>query len=82
MNTTEWIWNAALSAKLDRSGQWIVRAVAFDILHNLSNVTNTIDAQGHTETWNNCVQSYASLHLIYNLKVKPTKKGIGKAEGD
>ena len=81
MNTTEWIWNAALSTKLGRTGQWVVRAVAFDILHNLSNVTNTIDAQGHTETWNNCVQSYASLHLIYNLKVKPTKKGIGKAEG-
>ena len=81
MNTTEWIWNAALSTKFGRTGQWVVRAVAFDILHNLSNVTNTIDAQGHTETWNNCVQSYASLHLIYNLKVKPTKKGIGKAEG-
>ena len=82
MNTTEWIWNAALSTKLGRTGQWVVRAVAFDILHNLSNVTNTIDAQGHTETWNNCVQSYASLHLIYNFKVKPSKKGIGKAEGD
>lgn len=79
MNTTEWVWNAALSTKLGRGGQWVVRAVAFDILHNLSNVRNTIDAQGHTEVWNNCVQSYVSLHVVYHFKVKPSKKGIGSA---
>ena len=78
MNTTEWVWNAALSTKLDRSGQWVLRAVAFDILHNLSNVRNTINAQGHMEWWTNSVQSYASLHLVYHIKVKPSKKGIGK----
>ena len=79
MNTTEWVWNAALSTKLGSRGQWVVRAVAFDILHNLSNVRSTINAQGHTEVWTSCVQSYASLHLVYHFKVKPSKKGIGSA---
>lgn len=78
MNTTEWVWNAALSTKLGKSGQWVVRAIAFDLLHNLSNVTNTINAQGHMEWWINSVQSYASLHLVYHIKVKPSKKGIGE----
>ena len=80
MNTTEWVWNAALSTKLGKSGQWVVGAVTFDILHNLSNVTNTINAQGHTEWWTNCVQSYASLHLVYHIKAKPSKKGIGGSD--
>lgn len=76
MNTTEWIWNASLSRALDRQGRWVMRAVAFDLLHNLSNVRNTINAQGHTERWLSVVQSYASLHLVYHFKVKPIKKGI------
>lgn len=77
MNTTEWVWNASLSAKAGRSGQWVLRLIAFDILHNLSNVTNTVDAQGHREWWRNGVQSYASFHITYHIKVKPSKKGIG-----
>lgn len=76
MNTTEWVWNAALAIKLGQRGQWVVRAVAFDLLHQRSNVTNTINAQGHTEWWSNGVRSYASLHVVYHIKVKPTKKGI------
>ena len=76
MNTTEWVWNAALSAKFGQRGQWVVRAIAFDILQNLSNVTNTLNAQGHTEWWYNSARSYASLHLVYHIKVKPSKKGI------
>ena len=76
MNTTDWVWNAALSTSLGRTGQWVLRAVAFDILHQLSNVTTTVTAQGHREWWMNGGQSYASLHLVYHFKVKPTKKGI------
>lgn len=76
MNTTDWVWNAALSTSLGRTGQWVLRAVAFDILHQLSNVTTTVNAQGHREWWMNGGQSYASLHLVYHFKVKPTKKGI------
>lgn len=75
MNTTEWVWNAALSTRVGKTRQWTLRAVGFDLLHQLTSVTHVLTAQGLTETWTNTVRSYASLHVIYHLQMKP-KKGI------
>ena len=75
MNTTEWVWNAALSTRVGKTKQWTLRAVGFDLLHQLTNVTHVLTAQGLTETWTNTVRSYVSLHVIYHLQMKP-KKGI------
>ena len=75
MNTTEWVWNAALSTRVGKTKQWTLRAVGFDLLHQLTNVAHVLTAQGLTETWTNTVRSYASLHVVYHLQMKP-KKGI------
>ena len=76
MNVTEWVWNAALSTRLGRKKLWVVRAVGFDLLHQLSNITRTLTTQGLQETWVNTTRSYVSLHVIYHIEMKP-KKGIG-----
>lgn len=44
-----------------------------DLLHQLSNTTYEVNAQGRTETWSNVTPRYALLHVIYRLN-KQTKK--------
>ncbi|MDO4211267.1 MAG: hypothetical protein Q4D23_06085 [Bacteroidales bacterium] len=75
MNTTEWVWNAALSTRVGKTKQWTLRAVGFDLLHQLSNITHSLTAQSFSETWTNTVRSYVSFHVVYHLQMKP-KKGI------
>lgn len=74
MNTTDWVWNASLSKAFGRRKQWLIKAVGFDILSQLSNVRKVVNSQGRTETWYNTTPSYATLHIIYRLDVKPKKK--------
>ena len=75
MNTTEWVWNAALSTRVGKTKQWTLRAVGFDLLHQLTNITHNLTVQSFSETWTNTVRSYVSFHVIYHLQMKP-KKGI------
>lgn len=79
MNTTELQWNAALSTRFGKKKLWTARLVGFDLLHQLSNITRTLNSQGRVETWHNTVRSYVNLNLTYHFEMKP-KKGIGKAE--
>ena len=79
MNTTEWQWNAALSTRFGKKKLWTARLVGFDLLHQLSNITRTLNSQGRVETWHNTIRSYVNLNLTYHFEMKP-KKGIGKAE--
>ena len=74
MNTTDWVWNASLSKAFGKRKQWLLRAVGFDILQQLSNIRRTVNAQGRTETWYNTTPAYASLHLTYRFDMKPKKR--------
>ena len=74
MNTTDWVWNASLSKAFGKRKQWLLRAVGFDILGQLSNIRRTVNAQGRTETWYNTTPAYASLHLTYRFDMKPKKR--------
>jgi len=73
LNTTDWIWNASV-AKNFLKGQLTVKAEAVDILGQISQVSNVINAQGRTETWMNSLPRYAMLHVIYRLNILPKKK--------
>lgn len=73
MNTTNWVWNAQLSKAFGKRKQWLVKACGFDILHQISTVRRTVNAQGRTETWYNTIPSYAILSVAYRLDVKPKK---------
>lgn len=69
MNTDDLIWNASLSRSFVK-GKLTCKLEAFDILHQLSNTTYTVNAQGHVETWANKIPNYAMLHVIYKFAKK------------
>lgn len=73
MNTDDFVWNARISKSL-MQGNLVIMADGFDILHNLSNVTRTLNAQGRTETYRNVLPRYVMFHAIYRLNLKPKKK--------
>lgn len=70
-NSTDWVWNASLSYAWGKKNQWLVRAMGFDILHQLSSVKRVINEQGFTETRYNTVPSYALLTLVYRFSKAP-----------
>ena len=46
----------------------------FDILGNLSNISQVLNSQGRTETYRNSLPRYVMLHLTYNWQKVPKKK--------
>ena len=73
MNTDELVWNARLSKQVWKK-RLTLALEGFDILHNLSAVTHTLNGQGRIETYRNVIPSYGMLHVIYRLNVQPKKK--------
>ena len=73
MNTNDFVWNARLSKGFMKS-TLILTLEGFDILHNLSNITRSLNAQGRVESFSNVIPSYAKLHLTYRLDIKPKKR--------
>lgn len=71
-NTDDLVWNARL-AKRTLRGRLTFTLDAFDILGQLSNLTQTISAQGHFETWRSVTPRYVMLHAIYRFSVNPKK---------
>ena len=71
MNTTNWVWNAEISRPFGKKKQWIIKAVGFDILHKIPNVSRSVNAQGWTESRYNTKPSYAMLTITYRLDIKP-----------
>ena len=73
MNTDDLVWNAALSRAFLK-GRLNVTLQGFDLLHNLSNVTYSINGQGRTETWSRSIPRYAMLHLQWKFNKNPKKR--------
>ena len=73
MNTDDLVWNASLSRSFLK-GKLTAKVMAFDILHQLSSTQYSVNAQGRTETWRNCIPRYAMLTLAYKFQKMPKKK--------
>ena len=73
MNNTKWCWNARLSRPFLK-GNFLLMLDGFDLLNQLSNITQTMNAQGRTETWTNTLHRYVLLHAVYRLNRQPKKK--------
>ena len=73
MNNTEWCWNARLSRSFLK-GNLILMLDGFDLLDQLSNVTQTMNAQGRTETWTNTLHRYLLVHAVYRMSKQPKRK--------
>lgn len=69
-NTNDVVWNARLSKSLPKAGLTLI-VDGFDMLHQLSNRSVTMNAQGRTEVWHNVLPNYVLFHVIYRFSKKP-----------
>lgn len=72
-NTNDLVWNARLSKTFLKQGLTIA-VDGFDILNNLSNITQYVNSQGRTETYYNSLPHYVMAHVIYRFNIHPKKK--------
>ena len=72
MNDNHFVWNAELSRSLLKE-RLTIKLTAFDLLHQLSSTQYSVNAQGRTETWNNCIPRYVMFSLNYKLSQMPKK---------
>lgn len=73
MNTDDLVWNTELGRTFFKD-KLTMKLTAFDLLHQLSSKQYSVNAQGRTETWNNCIPRYVMLSLMYKFTKKPQKQ--------
>ena len=69
LNTNEMIWNAQLSHSFLRGKKLTVMLQWYDILHEQTNFSRTVNANGWTDREVNAITSYAMLHVSYRLNL-------------
>ena len=70
LNTTDVVWNARITKSI-LGGSILFIADAYDLLHQLSNITYTINAQARTETVSNVIPSYMLFRIQYKFNKRP-----------
>ena len=81
MNTNELIWNAQIGQSFLAGSPLTVTLQFYDILHNESNLSRTINAMMRSDTQYNSINSYAMLHVIYRLNVFGNKDSRQQMRG-
>ena len=66
-NTNELLWNAQLSASFLKGNALTVSLQLYDILHEQSNISRTVNAIMRSDTRNNAIYQYGLIHLIYKI---------------
>ena len=74
-NTTEMIWNAQITQQLLSHRRLVVTLQFYDILGQQSNFSRNLTANRRSDTEYNSVNSYAMLHVVYQLRNFGGKKG-------
>lgn len=72
LNTTDLIWNARLSKSILK-GQLTFAVDAYDLLHQLNNITYAINAQARTEIVRNVIPRYVLFHIQWRFNKQPQK---------
>lgn len=72
MNTSEWIWNAAISRPLLK-GKMVLKVEMYDMLHQLSARSYRVNAQSRVETYYNSVPHYIMFSVGYKFAKSPKK---------
>ena len=72
LNTNDFVLNASVSQPLWK-GRLIAKVEGFDLLHQLSSVDYSVNAQGRTETWARSLPHYVMLHLVFHFNRKPKR---------
>lgn len=74
MNTNELIWNMQVSQSFLKGNALTVSLQFYDILHNQSNFSRTINATQRSDTKYNSISSYAMLHAVYKINIFGSKQ--------
>lgn len=72
-NTDNFVWNIRVVKKFMK-GRLNIMLDGFDVLNNISNVRQSLNAQGRTETWYMSIPRYVMLHAVYKFNKSPKKK--------
>ena len=75
MNTNELIWTAQISHGFLKGKSLTVMLQFYDILHQQSSLTSTLNAMSRTDTWYNSINSYAMLHVAYRFNAFGGRQG-------
>ena len=73
LNTDNFVWNARLTYKVLK-GKLLLMLDGYDILHDLSNVSYTMNAQARTETYRTVLPRYAMFHVQWRFNHTPKGK--------
>ncbi|MDE6085375.1 MAG: hypothetical protein K2G40_03105, partial [Muribaculaceae bacterium] len=73
LNTSEWVWNARVSKSI-MNGSITFAVDAYDLLHQLSNITYTVNAQARTEVRSNVVPAYVLFHMQLRFNHNPKQQ--------
>ncbi len=85
MNTNELIWNAQVSQGFLKGKALTVSLQFYDILHNQSNLSRTINAMQRSDTRYNSINSYGMVHVIYRMNMfggKNSNRDMHRGPGD
>ena len=77
LNTDEFIWNAQLSHGFLKGKKLVVMLQWYDILHQQSNFTRNVTANGWTDREVNSITCYAMIHVSYRLNLFGGRNGNG-----
>lgn len=69
MNTNELIWNAQISQSFLKGKALTLSLQFYDILQQQSNISRNVTALSRSDSWNDAINSYFMLHVIYKLNV-------------
>ena len=72
LNKTNFVWNAQARYTMLK-GQLTFMVDGFDILHNLSNVFYSVNAQARTETYTNVLPRYMMFHIQWKFHKAPKR---------
>ena len=81
LNTNELIWNAQLSHSFLRGKVLTVMLQWYDILHEQTTFSRTVNANGWRDQEVNAITSYAMLHVSYRLNLFGGAQGRGGRDG-
>ena len=82
LNTNELIWNAQFSQGFLRGKPLVIMLQWYDILHEQTNFTRTVNANGWRDQEVNTITSYAMLHISYRMNFFGGRGGGGRGFGD
>ncbi len=83
LNTNEFVWNAQISQNFLKYKNLSVILQFYDILHNQSNFSRTINEMMRRDTEYNSINSYAMLHVVYRFNLmgnKDSRRHMGPPE--